>query len=279
MDLEALECCSRPERNSWLLLMSCTTDNRWEGWSNLASAVMMERPAPLPFWRGSSSNLQVQGLPAVAVVTLDLVHFDVLACRAHAGGLLPCHGPALERGLPVGCCGAVMCQPVPDPPRCWEWGQAAGTQPSPGRGVLEVWVQPGEETAQPGSSGCSCVWFALSPLTTPLLWEAERVCWWQADKWISAYVQSAVPGEGNRDLSSPHCFRQCFRLQPGLWLGTFIDCFSGLLLAAQGANNNISNEQAEIWQGGSWQAVIKQLSDLEEGDKQMTVYIDVWRLI
>lgn len=59
----------------------------------------------------------------------------------------------------------------------------------------------------------------------------------------------------------------------------FIDCFSGLLLPAQGANNNILNKQAEIWQGGSWQAVIKQPSDLEEGKKQMTIYIDVWRLI
>lgn len=48
--LEALECCSRPERTSWLLLMGCTAGNRWEGWSNLASAVMMERrPAPPPF--------------------------------------------------------------------------------------------------------------------------------------------------------------------------------------------------------------------------------------
>lgn len=68
-------------------------------------------------------------------------------------------------------------------------------------------------------------------------------------------------------------------MQPGLQLRTFIDCFSGLLLAAQGANNNILNEEAEIWQGGSWQAVIKQLSDLEEGEKQMPVYIDVWQLI
>lgn len=226
MSLEALGCWSRPERNLWLLLMSCTAGNRWEGWRNSAPALMMERrPDPPSFWRGSSSNMQVHGLPAVAVVTLDLVHFDVLACRAtktvcvlsfglkeslcpyldtcascllphqrklvpcmvppsaraalagtspfpvpqllgvsseemhqqhrlssaqlstgqpqsSAGRdvavLLPCHGPSLECGLPVGCCGTVTCQPLPDPPMCWEWGQAAGIQPCPGRGVLEV---------------------------------------------------------------------------------------------------------------------------------------------
>lgn len=92
---------------------------------------------------------------------------------------------------------------------------------------------------------------------------------WQVNQCIRA-ISGAV--EGSKDLSSPCCFRQCFRLQPELQLRMFIDCYFGLLLAAQGVNSNVLNKQAEIWQGRSWQAVIKQLSDLKEDKKQMTVY-------
>lgn len=174
--------------------------------------------------------------------------------------------------LPVGCCRVMTWQPVLDPPG---WLQVP--KPSPGRDVLEAWAQPGDEI-QLAQGGTVCG-FSLSAFTAPLLWEGEHVCWWQADKWISAYVQSAVPGEGNKDLSSPRCFRQCFRPQPELQLRTFIDGFSRLLLAAQWANNNILNEQAEIWQGRSPQAAIMWLSGLKEGKEQPTTNLDVWWLI
>lgn len=53
------------------------------------------------------------------------------------------------------------------------------------------------------------------------------------------HVPSAVLWEGNKGLSSPCCLRQHFRLQPELRFTTRIDCSSGLLLAARGANNTL----------------------------------------
>lgn len=56
---------------------------------------------------------------------------------------------------------------------------------------------------------------------------------------ISTHVPSTVLWEGNTGLSSPCCLRQHFRLQPELQFTTCIDCSSGLLRAAQGANNTL----------------------------------------
>lgn len=56
---------------------------------------------------------------------------------------------------------------------------------------------------------------------------------------ISAHfaINSAVGRK--QGLSSPCCLRQHFRLQPELRFTTCIDCFSGLLRAARGANNTL----------------------------------------
>lgn len=119
----------------------------------------VEETAPPSFWRGSSSKgCQLWLWPPWIWFTFDGLQSTTLVCCSWCDAM----------GVPwsVGCCGAVTFQPVPDPPGCWEWGQAAGTQPSPEEVSWRCEPSQGDSSAMAAVAAPVCG--LLSLLSQPL---------------------------------------------------------------------------------------------------------------
>lgn len=103
-------------------------------------------------------------------------------------------GSPWRSGLPVGCCGAVMCQPVPEPHGRLGWGRAVGTQTLPREGC-----PGGVSPAWRGDSACPGRHRLLPYIAFPSLL-SQSLCF----GWESASANGKLTSE-----SVHTCNQQC----------------------------------------------------------------------